>query len=276
VAGATSVSATALLAAPEQAVRVGDFLAATGVLVDLLRFHGVHFTASLQRNAAGQFRESMDWLGSQGLVQRLTDAGTEVLCVSADKRINLDFYKNNIIHFFLLTSLVSRALLRGVEEKALPDEVWWWLDLYRREFALPDAQAFQGELVRLCEYLRDRGAIVDGRGMAGDLILRTTAGIVENFRQAYRTVARTLAAESEWPVTEKAALARVQRAFSVGALLGEVSKPEANSTVLVKAAMARFAEMGFIAIGAEGRKDRTLTQGPHHPDLVTLIQRLDA
>jgi glycerol-3-phosphate O-acyltransferase len=276
VAGATSVSATALLAAPDQAVRVHEFLAAAGILVDLLRVQGVHFTASLQRNVAGEFRESMVWLGSQGLVQRLSDAGTEVLCVSPDKRVNLDFYKNNIIHFFLLTSLVSRALLRGVHETALRDEVWWWLDLYRREFALPDAEAFERELFRVRKYLRDRGALVDGRGVAGHPILRTTAGIVENFRQAYRTVARTLAGESEWPVTEKAALARIRRAFSVGGLLGEVSKPEANSTVLVKAAMDRFADMGFIAIAAEGRKDRTLTQGPASPELATFIQRLDA
>jgi glycerol-3-phosphate O-acyltransferase len=275
VAGATSVSATALLAAPRAAVRVRDFLQATGVLTDLLRFQGVHFTASLERNVLGEFHESMDWLGSRGLVQRLMDAGAEVLCVPADKRINIDFYKNNIIHFFLLPSLLGRAFQRGVPEANLQEEIWWWLDLYRREFALPEAETFTIEFRRWLDYFQQRGALVGGRPVADHPLLVTTAGILENFREAYATVARVLCTEREWPLAEKVLLTRIRRAFSVAQLLGEVSKPEANSAVLFTAALGRYRELEFIAVAGKGRKDRLITRGPAYELLPSLVSRLD-
>ena len=50
VAGASSVSATALLGAPRPAIRVEDFLSSARAIVDLLRAQGVALTASLLRN----------------------------------------------------------------------------------------------------------------------------------------------------------------------------------------------------------------------------------
>jgi glycerol-3-phosphate O-acyltransferase len=276
VAGATAVSATALLAASRPAVRVSEFLRTTSVLAELLRFQGVRFTASLERNVAGRFQESMVWLGSQGLVQRLSDAGAEVLYVPADKRTNVDFYKNNIIHFFLLPALVARALRNGVPIAKLREEVWWWLDLYRWEFALTERNAFGAELQRFLDYLHTVGALRDGIADPAHPVLAATAGILENFREAYRITARTLASERAWPLVQKAVLARLRRAFYVAQLLGDVSKPEANSAVTYTCALNRYAELGYIAFTTDERagKDRRLTPGPAYDQLPALVERL--
>src|SRR5437867_2233865 len=68
VAGATAVSASALLGAPRPACRSTDFLAVAHVLVALLRATGVRLTSSLERNEASDFRESLRWLESGGPV----------------------------------------------------------------------------------------------------------------------------------------------------------------------------------------------------------------
>src|SRR6185436_5841718 len=110
VAGATSISATGLLGAPRAACRIEEFRDVALALTGLLRASHVRLTASLERNESSKFRESLAWLESGGLVQRLKDSNGVVLHVPNDRRVSLDFYKNNIIHFFLLPSLLTRAL----------------------------------------------------------------------------------------------------------------------------------------------------------------------
>jgi glycerol-3-phosphate O-acyltransferase len=276
VGGATSLSATALLAAPHPAIRVADFRRAASELAGLLQFQGVRLTAALERNLKSDFQEGIAWLGSGGLVQRLSEAGDDVLYVPADKRLNLDFYKNNLIHAFLLPSLVARALCRGVETAALRDEIWWWLELYRWEFALPEREALAVDLAKLLGFFQESGALRDGHPDEGHPLLVTARGILENFREAYRVTARTVTSEKDWPISEKVLLSHVRRAFSVAQLLGEVSKPEANSTVMYANALSRFTELGYISREAGGRtsKDRRIEPGSAYDRLLTLAERL--
>ncbi len=63
VAGATSLSSTVLLSAPQHAIRYGDFVAAGRALTSLLVARNVTLTASLQRNT-GDFLESLRFLQS--------------------------------------------------------------------------------------------------------------------------------------------------------------------------------------------------------------------
>src|SRR5205823_5941173 len=148
VAGATAVSATALLGAPRAACRMSDFLAAAHALTGLLRTKGVRITESLDRNERSDFRESVNWLAGGGLVERLVDSGGVVHHVPTSKRVNLDFYKNNTIHFFLVPSLLTRALVTEVPFTALRAHIGWWLDLYRWEFPLPERDAVADEIGR--------------------------------------------------------------------------------------------------------------------------------
>jgi len=279
VAGSTSVSATALLAAPRPALRVRDFLNATASLAGMLRFLGVRFTASLERNLVNDFQESMAWLGSHGLVQRLRDGSGEVLYVPPEKRINVDFYKNNIIHFFLLPSVVARALRAGMEMRQLDQEVWWWLDLYRWEFALFEREALGGEVKRVLAYLETAGALQGGVPDREHPLLVTAAGVLENFQEAYRVTARTISLQRDWPLPREVLLSRVRRAFSVAQALGEVTKPEANSAVTYTCAINRFAELGYIFFQTAERAakgSKRITRGPAYDQLPALADRLES
>jgi glycerol-3-phosphate O-acyltransferase len=275
VAGASSVSATALLGASRAACRLREFQAASHVLVGLLRVQGVHLTASLVRNEASDFREGLAWLESGGLVERLVDGDGVVLHVPPAKRMNLDIYKNNTIHFFLLPALLSRALLAGVPLSGLRAHVAWWLDLYRWEFPLPGRDTLGDELARWLAYYREAGGIVGDVADPDHVVIRVTAGILENFREAYVVAARTLAAQAEWPIKQPDLIQRMRREFATSLLLGEAHKAEGSSMVTFGNALSRLTELQHVEVTRRrGSRDRWIERGPTFDRLPELIQQL--
>jgi glycerol-3-phosphate O-acyltransferase len=276
VVGATSVSSTVLLSSPHAAWRYPQFLAAAQTLLRFLRHQRIRGTSSLERNAE-DFKENLGFLESGGLIQRLPGEGG-VIHVPPDKRIILDFYKNNSIHFFLLPALLSRALLTGVQGAALKDEVSWWLDLYRWEFALPEREAVAAELGQLLEYFRSEGAISASDGDAVNPehpLVHSTVGTLDNFCEAYWMTAATLLQLKDAGMSQKALVDAVRRRYATGLLLGEVRKPEGNSTVTIGNALNRYAEVGYITLttGPKGR-ERSVRPGPQFEQLSRLEHRL--
>jgi glycerol-3-phosphate O-acyltransferase len=275
VAGATAISATALLGAPRAACRMTEFVVSAQALVALLRARGVRLTASLERNERSGFRESLKWLEGGGLVERMHDAGGAVLHVPPERRFNLDFYKNNTIHFFLLPSLITRALLVEVPLSSLRQHVAWWLDLYRWEFPLPGRDALAADLGWWLDHYRDAGAVVGDGAVPDHPLIQATAGILENFREAYLTAARAVASLEEWPITQPALAQRMRRQFRTGLLLGQLRKFEGNSTVSFGNALSRLVELGHITIERRGRggRERWVDRGPAFDRLPELIRR---
>jgi glycerol-3-phosphate O-acyltransferase len=275
VAGATAISATALLSAPRAACRLAEFLSSAHALVGLLRASEVRLTASLERNVRRDFRESLTWLESGGLMERLDDGGV-VLHVPTEKRFNLDFYKNTIIHFFLVPSLLTRALLQAVPPGDLRAHLWWWLDLYRWEFPLPEREALAARLAGWIEHYRAVGALVGDAVVADHPLVRATGGVLENFREPYLVAARTVAAQPEWPITEAALLQRMRRQLATGLLLGEIHKPEGNSVITFGNALSRLAELGHLVRVRRGRggRERWVDQGRTFDQLPELIRRV--
>jgi glycerol-3-phosphate O-acyltransferase len=277
VVGATSVSASVLLSSPHPALRYEQFLAGAQTLLRFLRQQGVRMTASLERNAV-DFKESLAFLESGGLVQRLPGEDG-IIHVPTEKRIILDFYKNNSIHFFLLPALLSRALLTGLRGAALKDEVSWWLNLYRWEFPLPEREAVAAQLGWLLEYFRTEGAIAAGDGDAVNAehpLIQGMSGMLDNFCEAYWMTAQTLARTVNGGTPQKALLDAIRKRYAAGLLLGEVRKPEGNSTVTLGNALSRYAETGFIAVTAGKGRERVVRRGPQFGELGGMEQRLAA
>src|SRR5262245_3815541 len=274
VAGATAVSATAFLGAPRPACRIVEFLGNAHALTSLLRASGVRLTASLDRNEASDFRESLRWLESGGLIERHVDSGGAVLHVPPGKRFNLDFYKNNIIHFFLVPSLLTRALLAEVPFSALPAHIGWWLDLYRWEFPLPERDALAAEIGHWLEYYRDCGAMVGDSAAPDHPVVRATAGLLENFREAYLVAARTVRSQEEWPILQDALTQKMRRQFATGLLLREVQKPEGSSIITFGNALSRLAELGHVSVVTKGRggRERWVERGATFDRLPELIR----
>jgi len=273
VAGATSVSSTVLLAAPHQAIRYGDFVAAARALTELLLAKGVTPTASLQRNLE-TFRESLGFLQTGKLIESMKDRDGDIIHVSTEKRMILDFYKNNIIHFFLIPSLVAHAVRRGVAAGDLRDEVWCWLDLFRWEFALPERDAVAQEIETTLRHFGDAGAFRAAPGADEHPVLAFSDGILENFREAYWIAAKTVLDLDATGLARKALIARMRKSFAMHRLLGQTRKPEGNSAMVFQNALNRFAELDYVAIADRRGKDQTIVPSGAIAALAAVEQRL--
>lgn len=278
VAGATSISATVLLGLPHRACRLDDFVTRARALVRYLRTRGVRFTASLERNDEGEFRENLGFLENGGLIQRLASEARSVIYVPDEKRLPLDFYKNNTLHFFLLPALVLDAVGRGLSGDALRADVSWWLDLLRWEFPLPERDDLAAELERVRGYLIAEGALAE----PGDTLDRqhpyvvTVGAILDNFREAYWIAAQALFELREGGLSQVAAIERMQKRYRTGLLLGEVHKPEGNSSVTLGNALSRFAELESVQVRSGKGKERTVLRGARFDALAPIAARIGA
>ncbi len=276
VAGATSVSATVLLSSPHAAVRYRDYLAAAQALAHFLEQSGVQITDSLRRNLP-DFRESLSFLQSADLIQRVTDE-EELIRIPSEKRLSLDFYKNNTIHYFLLASLLVRALRQGLRGDAVRAEVDWWLDFYRWEFALPERSTIEPELERILAYLRFVGGLADSGHVDDEHpLVHTLCGLVDNFTEAYWVMTRSLLPLGEAGKPQKALIAEAQKHYAAELLLGEVQHREGNTTVTLGNALSRFQEMGCIALVSGARaRERVVQRGSKFSELGAIDERLAA
>ena len=276
VVGATSLSSTVLLAGPAQGIALSEFASASRMLAELLRWRGAVFTPSLERNLGrSNFSEIIAFLQSSGLIEVQAGEGATILKVAPGKRTALDFYKNNSIHFFLVPALVAHAIMRGVAREELDSEVWWWLELFRWEFPLPEKAEVGDRIERSLALFAAHGADFQPNAEPVALV-RALAGILENFREGYWVTARALErlkpdealAESKWN-------ADIMRTFEAAQLLGEVVRPEAANPVLFKNATSRLGEMGFLEVSGGGKpRDREVFRRGGGDDLARLIQRL--
>ncbi len=270
VVGATSVSATVLLSADGDACRDQDFVARSRAIVSFLRRRGVRLTGSLERNDADEFRESLLFLESGGLLKRMAGLAGEVVHVPADKRLALDFYKNNAIHCFLLSSLLLDAIRRGKAGEAADEDVQWWLDLLRWEFPLPDRDAIAHELAELRGVMHAEGILAAGEEtiVASHPFVPTILAVLDTFREAYWVVARVLDELPTGGMARKALLDRVQKHHVTALLLNEVRRPEGRSSAIFSNALTRYGEIGAVAVGS-GR-DPLLTAGPRADQLAVV------
>jgi len=276
VAGATSVSATVMLAASHGGRLYDDYATQANALTDLVRFQNIRVTASLERNV-GSFRESLGFLSSNGLIDITRRGNDEILVVRENKRLALDFYKNNLIHAFLVPSLVTFCLLADKAQEEWVDEISWWLDLFRYEFALPRRDELEQMVERLTGYYREQGAVGPGGVDGTHPLIRVTAAALDNFREAYWMAARTVfthvGAEG---VAEKQLQQLYRKDYQASLLIGDVLKTEGATIVLLGNALSRYRELGFVQFEATGRggRDRLVLRGPEFDSLEAFSEGL--
>jgi glycerol-3-phosphate O-acyltransferase len=275
VVSVPSIAATVLLSNRYPAIRTPDFLRAARILLDHAEREGARFTDSLAEDRE-TFEDTLAFLERSGLVVRIKDGEGGILHVPDDKRINLDFYKNNSIHSFVVLALLSHGLLRGLGGEGLRDEVWRWLELFRNEFVLPERESLPHQVATLLERMRDLATTREGRVEWEHPALSLAASILQNFREAYWIAAKALGSLEPAGKSEKALLEEMRRAYRANLLLGVLRKPEGNTTVTLQNALSRLQELGYASFENRGRggRERWVKPGPLYADLAGVERRL--
>ncbi len=176
----------------------------------------------------------------------------EVVYSLADaKRLNLEYYKNNILHFFMSICFAATAMVKNNEDemslaKVMGDYKFLkWL--LWNEFIFDERRDDVEEVDDVLTYLHSRSMIVtkerDGEvwieiKSKGDAKLKPFAGLIHNYLESCWIVIRGLVYLKKKPLTQKEWLAKIRplgdRMFQKGEILRAEALSQANYQNAIK------------------------------------------
>jgi glycerol-3-phosphate O-acyltransferase len=235
------------------------------LLRDVLRNMGARLAPTIDDQGPINPRalhEAVSLLCDGKLVVRHGEGRDTVYTVPEDKRLALEYYKNNIIHFFVSKALISAALLvregeRAPSEQALRERVQKTSRIFKFEFMyradtdfdqiFDDALADMlkaGELERIEERVRP----ADGF----DYRIASYASMVRTYFEAYLLAGRSVL---ELPADGLARKDWLKRSLSLGERLyfsGEIEDRESISKHKLENALQALKDHELIQIGSKG------------------------
>jgi glycerol-3-phosphate O-acyltransferase len=180
-----------------------------------------------------------------------------VLAVPEGKRLAVEYFKNNVLHFFVPSALVASSLAAlGWEAPmtALRDRVRELSRLFKLEFHYRADAPFEeifsdalGRMIEAGEVIWEGDVVRRGPGRDGARV-EVYAEMIRTYLEAYVLALDSVKAEQSLPVARKdwskQILARGQRAFAAGdiTLRETVSKPKLES------ALSAFHELGLVRL----------------------------
>jgi glycerol-3-phosphate O-acyltransferase len=210
----------------------------------------------------------------EGLTDELGLGGYSI---DETKRPLLEYYKNNILHFFLPTSLASLAILAGhgfeFERGVILADFIFLTDFFKNEFLFNDLNAEQ-ELDKVLDYFSSRGVVVSldrekaryTLSASGLKELAYFGNLLYNYLESYWIVYRSIKYLQKKPRSEKEFLKRIQSIGHKLHKLGEVERAEALSEATFQQALKLFGEKGIVLKKSPEGKGATTFSRPADED----------
>ena len=278
-----SLVCAALLTYPRKGVYRRELLQIIQVLYDYLQTRKAPRADSLE-NLTSAVEETLAQCEARKLItpiekeEGLTDElGLGGYSIDESKRPLLEYYKNNIIHFFLPASLVALAILarQGFEfdrEQVLAD-FDFLKDFFKNEFIFDTAEP-QAQVEEILAYFASRGVIINLDPQAATYTLSASglkelayfANILYNYFESYWIVFRSIKYLQKKPRSEREFLKRIQSIGQKLYKLGEVERAEALSESAFQNALKLFGEKGIVVKKAPEGKGATTFSRPADED----------
>ena len=259
-----ALTAVGLLCYDRRGISLGELKEVLALFYEYLAFRKVSFAMTFADREKA-VAEALHLFNQSGLISRM---GTEeeeeeieeiVYSLEDDKRMNLEYYKNTILHFFLPVSFVAASILTSPEDmipiNRINDDYSFFKRLFRHEFIYDDQKSDPDEVGEVLSYLRDRGMIagfdknektwieVKGRGRTS---LLPFAGLIHNYLESYWVVIRGayylrkgLKAEKDWLKNIRDLGARMYKK-------GEIRRAEALSQSNYQSAVRYLKDVNII------------------------------
>lgn len=262
----TSLAALVLLAHDRPRMGLDELSERTGRALALLQHVGARLSGSLEGDAReAALREALDRFVRDRLLRTLTAPdGTLIYRLDERGRSALDYYKNNILHFFVPAAVVAAAVLtassRGSPEPTEAAVSAWARrisQLVKHEVSFRVGSTFEANFAEAMTLLERRGVIArhDGRwGVSpeGEDEAHELAGLLAVFFEAYRVLGESLAGLDAGPMAEEDLLDAALRSARRRALDGRLRRPEAASKPTLRQAIDLFVAEGAVRRDADG------------------------
>ncbi|MBN2282942.1 MAG: 1-acyl-sn-glycerol-3-phosphate acyltransferase [Deltaproteobacteria bacterium] len=263
--------------------------------IDYLDYRKVKFAATMdQRDKA--LAEALSQLEASGLIEKMGPDDEEdeefeevIYAIDEDKRLNLEYYKSNILHFFLPISFVATAILASENDEVslyrIVDDFRFLKRLFRHEFIFDESVTDVEEVAQILDYFRNRGMIAGFEDGAGTWIevkgkgrrdLVGFAGLVNNYIESYWITVRGCTYIREKARPEKDIVKKIQKLGTKMYKKGEISKPEALSRDTYRNALRFLTDAGIIEMSEPSgeKQPRLLSLDVDRSNFETLRRRL--
>jgi glycerol-3-phosphate O-acyltransferase len=243
--------ATAILAYHRRGFLYSELLETVEILMGALKGHNAPLSASLN-DPPRAVQETLSLLISWKIVELLeqTDFEEEAFYfVEDEKKLELEDYKNNIIHFFIPNALVATSLLTGREEikswDTLVSDCDFMRNLLKNEFFFNGSDSLKQSILPALDCLLEASFISRAGANGGFKIsklgfdkLPIWSGILKTFLESYWIVTRSLGQRKNAELKEEAVLKKVGYLGRRFYKLGVVEHTEALSRLNFANALA--------------------------------------
>ena len=249
----TAVAASALLVSPRRGSSHDAVLNNADELLKYLRFKEVRFSDTLERDANEVISDALNKFVRAKKVKRHDEFDPVCYEMDDDGRAYLDYYKNNIVHYFVSAGCVATIILSNIGRGKMSTQAEEILEpfLFLKKFFVNDF--FFSTRMDALEHIRKVLGYFGEQGMGADR-LEIYKGLVANYIEAYYAC---LMACHALPLTEeKNLLKTVIKCARHLHLLGSLSRPESISTPVFKNALQGLCGLQILKleIDQKGRK----------------------
>jgi glycerol-3-phosphate O-acyltransferase len=193
-----------------------------------------------------------------------------VYSLEDDNRLNLEYYKNNILHFFVPISFVAASLLSSHEDmiplSRIVKDFQFLKRLFWQEFIFDDRRDDLDEVNDVLSYLNSRGMIAalehDGQVLVevkgkGKTNLMPFAGLISNYMESYWVVIRGCMYLRKDAMSEKDWMRKIQQLGAKMYKKGEIRRAEAMSQSNYQSAMQFLQDTDIVHVSeARERGDK--------------------
>jgi len=244
--------ATAILGAHRRGFLYSELLETVEILIRFLKAYSLPMAASLSdSNRATQ--ETLSLLLNWKIVEVLEGADQEeerFYFVEDDKKVELEYYKNNIIHFFIPHALVATSLLAGREaEKKLATllaDYSFMKKLLKNEFLFDEEEKETEKVRSILEYFLEASLVSAPAEKDAFQITRMGfdklpiwAGLTKTFLESYWIATKAMGHQKNIGLKEEALLKKMsylgKRFHKLGVVdhVGALSKLNFTNAVAV-------------------------------------------
>ncbi len=200
-----SLVAAAILANHRKGFYLSELEGTVGILLHFLKRQAARIAGTLA-DAPKAVQETISLLITWKIVEVMEDApGAEdtFYFVDDEKKLELEYYKNNIIHFFIPHAFVAVSLLTGTEEvketEAVTDDYGFMIWLFNKEFVFEEKEEPWDSVSGIMECFKDAAYVVDsgdGRGYRVTKLgldkLPIWAALAKTYLESYWVASRSL------------------------------------------------------------------------------------
>jgi glycerol-3-phosphate O-acyltransferase len=267
---ATSLVTLALLGAQGRALTVDQIRAAVHDPWRYARRCRFPVTDQVALDTVDGVRAALAELESHDVVVRYADGPETVYVIGPDQHLAAAFYRNTIIHFFVIGAIAQAGLARvAMEQTADPLATFWdavlaLRDLLKFEFFFEPRDEFRATIaaeLSLHDHDWERHVAAGSpavQNLLEDIRPLTAHTVLRSFLESYSVMAATIATQNGRDVGEKELLRRCKSVGRQYQLQQRIHSPESLASPLFKNALQLADSRGLLSGPATDEDRRRL------------------